>query len=64
MPVPMKKPRTTTAELRMIGPVKNMGKAKKALSKQGYTVGRVEQFLGLTQTESEITDSILYSPAN
>jgi hypothetical protein len=36
MPVPMKKPRAKTAELRMIGPVKNMGKAKKALSKLGF----------------------------
>jgi len=32
----MKKRRTETAELRMIGPAKNMGKAVKALSKLGF----------------------------
>jgi len=36
MPVPMKKPRTKTAELRMIGPVRNMNKAIKALAELGF----------------------------
>ena len=36
MPVPMKKPRTDTAELRMIGPVKNMYKAIEALTELGF----------------------------
>ncbi len=36
MPVLMKKPRTSTAELRMIGPVKNMDKAIRALTVLGF----------------------------
>ncbi len=36
MPAPMKKHRTKTTELRMIGPVKNLEKAIKVLTKLGF----------------------------
>lgn len=38
MPAPMKKPRTDTGELRMIGPVKNMDKAIRALNALGFEI--------------------------